>query len=717
MGNKKYKISLFNNYFDNVPKQKELDFDGILQLFRESSIEDIKEKKQLKGIICGSFNKISKRTTNNLLCRTIIAYDIDNYNSNINVLTKYIQENLKNYTYIYYSTISSTYDKPRVRIFLFPNEDILVQEYGNIAENIIVKILPNLSKYIDISSYKPNQLMFLPLCKDTNFVCHKNIGELIDISKYKEVIKNKKDKENSYTDEIKEFVKTTVNNPLELDDETIYKTLEKYDPTKTDYYEWFRVCQALHHQYKGELKGLNIFYQWSLSDDRVGNEYKAEDIKKECIQKYKSLTLKHDNPITFASIIKIVNEQYVNQNKLKKENNEQIVQAMNPSLFVHFKTTKQLTPKSTYENFKIMCDYYNIKINYDVITKGTINSFDEDNLNILQATLKSLMNLNNMSVGEVSAYVLKMENENKINSFKNILDNIIWDGRSRINDFFNTLTVKPIYEEIRNIYLLKWLQQTIYLSLEENKTKIARNILVLKGKQGIGKTTWIKSLLPENIREKYIGEGMMLNVNDNNSVLACIKYLFVELAELEQSFSKTDINQFKSFFGRNKDVLNIKYLAYPTIYPRTTTFIGTVNDDVFLKDDTGSNRFLVLPIESVNIDKDLDMLQLFKEIYENTDYLNFELDKSQLELQYDLNQDFEQPNLLEEQFIEEFEIDLNKIIDGEYLNCTQILEQIGYNKHSINQMHRLQLGKILRKYEFPYRKNCKKWQVKTIKQK
>ena len=49
------------------------------------------------------------------------------------------------------------------------------------------------------------------------------------------------------------------------------------------------------------------------------------------------------------------------------------------------------------------------------------------------------------------------------------------------------------------------------------------------------------------------------------------------------------------------------------------------------------------------------------------------------------------------------------------MNCTDILEQIGYSKRDINYNRRLDLEAVLDKYKFKYRKDLKKWLVK-IKQ-
>jgi putative DNA primase/helicase len=226
----------------------------------------------------------------------------------------------------------------------------------------------------------------------------------------------------------------------------------------------------------------------------------------------------------------------------------------------------------------------------------------------------------------------------------------------------------------------------------------------------MGKSTWVISLLPTKLKA-YVSEGLSLNVNDSMSVLSCIRHLIVELGELERSFKKTDINDFKAFFGRTKDELNIKYLPFPVSYPRTTSFIGSINDEEFLKDRTGSTRFLIIPTKNLNGYHDIDMLQLFKEIREGTDYVNFELSTDEKVIQKEHNKMFEVPDILEEGFLDHYDLDADSEV-CDYYSAMQVLEQLGYRKQDINNGRRMDIGRIMRKYNCHRNSKTKKWLLK-----
>ena len=707
----KYKISFFDNCYANVANEKELSFDEILDYFRKAARREFVAKEQLEAMICGTLIE-GKRTAESLICRSIITYDIDYYKHNLDILLAYIKECLKDNTYICYTTASSTFEKPRVRILVFVNKTMTAQEYRvvslNVAKELFKEFFNSDVGKIDDASYSPCYLMYLPIFRE-GFKTLKNDGELLDITEYLSLeIKEE-------TTEIQEFVKTAKNTPLSISDDRVREVLAEYNCADADYHNWLQVGQALHHQYKGEVKGLELFIEWSLTDSEISEKgrYLNDTVERVCGYKYKSFKSNSSNPITFASTIAIVNNKKKLPVKVSVENKEPPT-AINYNYFVHTKENKkgEITGiKSTYENFEIMCKYYKIEVAYDKIGKDKINSLEQD-ANSFVTTIKSLMVLNNMDKGIAKEFVDKMAILNEKNIFKVTMDNLTWDGVSRLEEFYNTIEVDKELIETRNLYLLKWCQQMLYQALFEGDKKIARNILILKGKQNIGKSTWVKSLLPLNL-QKYIGQGMALNTNDDMSKLAVLKNLIVELAELEQSFKKTDINQFKSFFGVTKDTINIKYVAEPVTFERTTSFIGTINDDTFLKDRSGSTRFLVLLVNKLNGFHKIDMLQLYKEILETTDYCNFELNEIERESQREINEEFEQPNLLEETFLDNFELEFDE--GGQYMNCSEMLNQLSLGVRDFTYSRKADIKHIVDKYGFKYRKDLKKWLVK-IKQ-
>lgn len=706
-----YKISFFDNVKDIVPKERKLKFEEILKYFNEVATRPFTKKENLEAMICGSFSS-PQRASEYLISRSIITYDIDSYQGNFDELLSLIRECFKNNTYIYYTTASSTYDKPRIRLMLFIDKDIKATDYGKITRNIAYESLPgNLKNAIDDSSYSPMQLMFLPCRVNNDFRAGKNVGDLINVDSYLEEKEEVAGEENleSLSRELVIYHKSL---PLDITREKVEEVLAAYDCSKTSYHSWFTVAQALNHQFRGNTEGLEIFTRWSLSDNR----YKTDDIIEECRIKYYSVKGNVANPVTFGSVIKLVNEK----NKLpeKIEENKLILSKVNIDDFKDYKskfTAKGIeirTILTTYQNFEKLCNHYGVNISYDVITKrnqSTMFQFEDDNL--LTTEVKSLMIRNSLNTQLAGEYVYMMGRKNRFNSFKKILDNTIWDGVSRFDEFCKTVIVNPMYEDIKKIYLLKWIQQMLYLSHVENEDrKIGRYILVFQGMQEKGKSTWVINLLPRNLKS-YICEGLELNIRDSMNVLTCISHLIVELGELEQSFRKTDIDGFKAFFGRTKDVLNMKWIPYPVTFYRTTSFIGSINDEEFLKDRTGSTRFLIIPAKGFNGYHNIDMLQLYKEIRETTDYVNFELNDDEKISQKEHNRIFEVPDIIEEDFLDNYDLTVAKE-ECQYFSANEILVQLGYRKVDITHSRRMDIGRILKKHNCHKDTKTNKWLLK-----
>jgi predicted P-loop ATPase len=147
---------------------------------------------------------------------------------------------------------------------------------------------------------------------------------------------------------------------------------------------------------------------------------------------------------------------------------------------------------------------------------------------------------------------------------------------------------------------------------------------------------------------------------------------------------------------------------------RTTSFVASVNETSFLKDPTGSTRFFVLPVKDINGMHGLDMLQLYKEILETTDIYNFDMTKEEREIQAVGNKEFEMPDIIEEVFLDNFDVIAEKD-EGDYFSAVQILEQMGYGKKDITHNRRIDIGRVLNKYKCYQNTHLRKWKLK-IKQ-
>ena len=59
---------------------------------------------------------------------------------------------------------------------------------------------------------------------------------------------------------------------------------------------------------------------------------------------------------------------------------------------------------------------------------------------------------------------------------------------------------------------------------------------------------------------------------------------------------RKDMDTVKAFLTKSTDEYRIPYGKASLHYPRITSFVGTVNDEQFLIDQTGNRRFVTIPL-------------------------------------------------------------------------------------------------------------------------
>ena len=143
-------------------------------------------------------------------------------------------------------------------------------------------------------------------------------------------------------------------------------------------------------------------------------------------------------------------------------------------------------------------------------------------------------------------------------------------------------------------------------------------ILVFQGKQGIGKTRFFEKLA---LKSKFFAGGFCLDPRNRDSIMQATSKWICELGEIGSTMKK-DMDSVKAFITNATDEYRTPYGRASLLYPRITSFVGTVNDTEFLIDQTGNRRFATVPLKlDLNIDyetqiKPFNALQLWAEIYE-----------------------------------------------------------------------------------------------------
>ena len=292
--------------------------------------------------------------------------------------------------------------------------------------------------------------------------------------------------------------------------------------------------------------------------------------------------------------------------------------------FPHKKQKKDGTykPLCTIPSVEYLCKGYGITVQYDVINKETIilipgvTGITENTANTAIESINSLASLNNMPIGQVARYVAVISDRNPINPVANWITSKPWDGVDRVNTLCDTLTARNGFpDDFKSILIRKWLISAVAAATVPNGFN-GRGVLTLQGAQGMGKTTWVRILMPEGLlRDRSILTGHHLDPSNKDSQTTAIKHWIVEIGELDSSFKK-DVARLKGFVTLNKDSVRRPYARTDSEYQRRTVFCASVNEENFLIDQTGNSRFWTIPLVKIDYKHDIDMQQVFVQLYD-----------------------------------------------------------------------------------------------------
>jgi hypothetical protein len=749
-------ISFFKNYHDNTAIEKELTIDAFCSFLQQYlhkteqekynslDIEKVKSTKILGFIPLLFDNKHRKIEYMSISKRCMITIDIDSYKGTLDELKQDLHNKFSTMYYAMYTTAKSTYDNPRVRLIFFLKDDFNVTtktEQSLYSKKIkgfckkyfgeyIVKLEKRESEQgyittkkiiydnkfeIDDASFQSNRLMLLPFFYDSERLLLINEGELVDLGNI--------EIEEKVIEKVRDFNKYTIktDNTAIEDDRNIAELanlLTNLHPSELSYEEWINVGYVIKYEFCGSEKGEEVFAKWSLQDNR----YSSEEIIRSSNASYKSMPDPDAIAIRRYYIYLLVKRI---ANAKRKELDVKVSYYPIPKhLFpdVSIKKDGNLEVKTTYANFEYMLNYYNTDIYLDLITKQESSCFADNEYSILSlvATLVNINAIKSLNVC-LDIYLKQYILERAKNPWAAKIKATKWDGVDRLTDFCNTITLvseekdyinkldfldeeeretiierKWLAIKMKHVYIKTWLKQMIYMHMNiDVQKKSPRYLLCLQGKEFIGKTYWTRSLVPSFFPACYAGDGATIDLSNDSNFMKVIKYVFVELGELGNTLRRIGIDRFKQIFSSATDTLNLKYAKRTVDYPRLTSFIATLNDTYFLNNQDEHTRFLILNVSKMNGNHNIDMMQLYAQIYENEDWNNFELTKEEREIQIELNSYSVIADEMEE-LVKQYFLDAElskKSIHKNYYSCVEILNIVGYRdanvKNSANRLAKL----------------------------
>jgi len=277
---------------------------------------------------------------------------------------------------------------------------------------------------------------------------------------------------------------------------------------------------------------------------------------------------------------------------------------------------------TTIPNVMHMLAHEGVAVRYNIVKKdleitipGEIGTPDNAG-NVRLSRILSLATRHGLSTRHIAEYVQAIGDEHAYNPVADWIQSKPWDGRDRLPDIIATVTAADDYPEtLKQTLLTKWLLSAAAAGLAEPSFK-ARGVLVLQGRQGIGKTSWIKQLVSDAaLRDEVVRLDHHMDWSNKDSLLGAVNNWMVELGELEGTLRR-ELPPLKSFVTADVDKVRRPYERRESIYARRTVFAATVNDASFLIDATGNTRWWTIAAEALDYLHDVDTQQLFAQLAE-----------------------------------------------------------------------------------------------------
>lgn len=373
--------------------------------------------------------------------------------------------------------------------------------------------------------------------------------------------------------------------------------------------------------------------------------------------------------------------------------------------------------KKHIDNFKAFLDFLQLTCKYNLLTKeieisdsqgnNPFFDLDEASTDIASISLEYELNLSNKSVLDFLSALAKKNRYNPVadylkNNYLNFYNKAEIDlaAGAEITKLFdclkieydenNTVSEKLQRKTLYKTLFVKWLISAYMIAFNNGAFGCA-GILVLKGRQGIGKTRFLNTLC---VNESWGYDGLCLDPTNKDSVLSATRYWIVELGEIGQTLQKRTLNALKAFITSPMDDIRLPYGRSSARYPRQTAYLGTVNDDRFLRDETGERRYWVIPLEDIKGTETVDINRVWAEVgylVESKSIIPY-LDSAEIDQLNNMNEAFHRGTTEENLLLDRLDLENTNVLEYKSFKLSEIAIYLGLPLNSISA-----LGKAIKR--------------------
>ena len=206
--------------------------------------------------------------------------------------------------------------------------------------------------------------------------------------------------------------------------------------------------------------------------------------------------------------------------------------------------------------------------------------------------------------------VKALASQNPFNPFENFFESLEYDGKNYIKEFADGIVTEP---DVQNLVYPLLLAFFVSATAQALGTRGEDLMVIFIGRQGTGKTSLLRHIVPKLLREYYTevtgfavskdilkasATSFIVNLDDVDSLTS------QEIVFLKSLISK-DYVDFRDFYGRDW----LKHWRYASL-------CGSGNNPKLFFDPSGYRRFITLPVVEIKKELfDFEIEKLWSEAY------------------------------------------------------------------------------------------------------
>lgn len=602
--------------------------------------------KDVGGFVAGTLDG-HRRTAKAVLRRFLVTLDLDYLNPKEDGLggLESVTGALKahNLSFFLHSTRSHTKAAPRYRLIIPLKDSVTAEQYEPVARKVAEQL--GLLGVVDPTTFEASRLMYWPsVSRDQTYYRIEGEGEEIDPLEMLNAYEDWKDATTwplatNHETVIRAKVKDKADDPLTKQGAvgafcrafSIEEAIERFlpevflptqDPARYTYYQSSTTGGAVVYDHK-------FLYSHHATDPHAGRVLNAFDLVR--LHRFDASGGEEDTGTrsnSYQEMLKLITQDETAKQQILEERYQKGIEALevfeaeadpeDQEWLSELAMSGKGAVSSTIHNVFIICQkdpaladsvrFNEFSGRFEIIrnlpwdAESVGRNWEDRDEAGLRHYLEHVYGI--QSVSKIADGFTGAANLNRYNPVKDWILSKPWDGVKRIE------TALIDYLAAEDSAYTRAVSKKLFTA---GAARILRpgvkfdNMVILGGKQGTGKSTFVRKLG----RELWFTDCVHTFTGKEASE-ALQGFWVIEIGELH-TLNRSEINAAKLFLSRQEDSYRPAYGRFSQTHKRSCIFIGTTNNEEYLKDLTGNRRFW-----PVDVDPENAKLSIFDDLDEET---------------------------------------------------------------------------------------------------